>query len=109
MRGSDVTVLRKTESGEDEMGDPIVSWVPETVDNVLWSKSRSADLDDVSRPDGTEDTVTFHFPKTYTASLSGCKIVLGSRTYDVVGDPVGYMPEHTPGVWNRPVMGRRVE
>lgn len=109
MIGVEVTVLRKSEAGRDEMGEPIVSWVPEPVENVLWSKSSSDRLEDGDRPEGTEDTVTFHFPKIYALPLSGCRIVLGSRTYDVLGDPIGYMPELTPGKHNRPVVGRRVE
>lgn len=104
-----VTVLRKSKAGEDEMGEPVVEWVPETVEGVLWIQHGCGRLDDGSRPEGTEDTVKLHFPKTYTAGLAGCRVELLGREYEVVGDPVGYMPDLTPGSFNRPVTARKVE
>lgn len=104
-----VTVWRKSQAGEDEMGEPVVEWVPETVGNVLWIQHGCDRLSDGSRPEGTEDTVKLHFPKSYTASLAGCSVELLGRKYAVMGDPVGCMPALTPGAWNRPVTARKVD
>lgn len=102
-KGARVTVLRKVKGELDEMGDPVISWEPETVDNVLYHQGSTVDLD-ASRPDGVQIDMTFHFPKTYTASLRGCKIKIDDQhEYMVVGDPQPYMPKNTPGPWNRSV------
>lgn len=104
-----VTVLRRSEAGEDEMGEPVVEWAPETVEGVLWIQRAAERLEDVARPLGTEDEIKLHFPKTYDKALAGCRIGVCGRTYEVVGDPVGCMPELAPGRWNRHVAARRVE
>ena len=109
IRGEDVTVLRKSASGTDAMGEPDITWESETVPDVLWSQAESERLSDGTRPGGTDDTVTFHFPKAYTDDLSGCRISVQGRIYDVLGDPIGYIPAITPGKWNRTVTGRKVE
>lgn len=110
IRGAPVTLYRRVEAGEDEMGEPIVSWEPETIYDVLWSQGEgdSTGLPDGFRPLGTDDTVTVHLPKTYTASVAGCEFEFCGKRYKVEGDPAGYMPELTPGRWNRRVTARRV-
>ena len=109
MKGRSVTVWRKSASGEDEMGEPVVQWVPETVENVLWIQNSADRLTDGTRPDGTDDEIKLHFPKAYAMSLAGCRVEVLGRLYDVNGDPVGCMPELTPGQWNRRVTARKVE
>lgn len=47
--------------------------------------------------------MTFHFPKTYTASLRDCQIRYGGREYPVIGDPQPYLDANCPGEWNRAV------
>lgn len=101
-KGMQVKVLRQVKGEPDEMGEPTLTWKPETVDNVLMHPSTTDDLE-ASRPDGVQIDVTFHFPKTYTASLRGCRIQVGEHEYRVVGDPQPYMEQNTPGSWNRTV------
>lgn len=102
-------VYRPVEGEPDPMGEPAVEWVPEEVDGVLWIQHLADRIEDADRPAGTEDEVKLHFPKTYTESLLGCRIGVCGRLYEVVGDPVGYMPGLTPGKWNRAVIARRVD
>lgn len=109
IRGEDVTVLRKSASGTDEMGEPIIAWVSEEVENVLWEQGSANNIGDPTRPDGTIDDVTIHLPKTYTTSVKGAEVEINGVRYAVIGDPIGYMPDLTPGAWNRPVTCRRVE
>lgn len=111
IRGVPVTLRRRVEAGEDEMGEPIASWEPETIDGALWSQGEgdSTVLSEGFRPLGTDDTVTVHLPKAYTASVAGCEFEIRGERYKVEGDPTGYMPELTPGRWNRRVTARRVE
>lgn len=93
----------------DEMGAAVCERVPERVDGVLWMQRSSSRIADAGRPNGTVDEIRLHFPKAYDASLAGCEVEVAGRRYAVVGDPIGYMPELTPGPFNRPVTARRVD
>lgn len=106
--GTTVTVLRPTVTGTDRFNAPTYGTpTEETVVNVLIGLPTTADLE-AGRPFGITVEYTLHFPKTYTASLEGCEVVLpakyGSDPYAVVGDPRPLMDENTPTPWNRPVM-----
>lgn len=111
IRGVPVTLHRRVEAGFDEMGEPVVEWAPEVVEDALWTQGEgdSDGLSDGARPLGTDDTVTVHLPKSYTASVAGCEFEIRGDRYKVEGDPVGYMTELTPGRWNRRVTARRVD
>lgn len=102
IKGDSVQVLRFVDVGTDDMGEPVQEWQSETVEDVLFAPSSTENLD-VERPNGDEVVVTFHFPKTYTSSLRGCRIVYAGETFAVQGDPKGYMIDNCPTRWNRPV------
>lgn len=102
--GRQVMVLSRQSVGVDELGAPVVEWVEEAVvDGVLLAPASTADLTASIRPAGTRIDALAHFPRTYTASLRGRRVRTGGRTFDVVGDPIGYDPALTPTPWNRPV------
>jgi hypothetical protein len=102
IKGESVCVLRFVETGKDGMGEPVQEWQSETVEDVLFSPSSTAD-GSVERPNGDTLIVTFHFPKTYTQSLRGCRIEYAGNTYSVQGDPQAYMIDNCPTQWNRTV------
>ncbi len=103
MKAVDVTILRPVEMGTDSMNEPIVELREEAKPvRVITSPGSSAELD-ATRPDGVRVSWTLHFPKTYTNSLRACRVKLFGIVYRVIGDPQPYMPENTPGMWNRPV------
>ena len=104
--GTTVTVLRPTITGTDRFNAPTYGTpTEETVANVLVAPGATADLE-ASRPEGVTVAYTLHFPKTYTASLEGCSVVLPAPwtgTYRVIGDPRPYMDANTPTPWHLPV------
>jgi hypothetical protein len=102
--------LRVRQSGAlDEFGNERAEYgSAQTVSNVLVAPTSSQDLG-AERPDGDATVMTFHFPKTYIGSLSGCLIGWGQKWWEVIGDPRPYSTGSTPGVWNRPVQARLVE
>lgn len=101
--GCAVEVLRRSTGAVDAHGNEVPGeWVSEPVANVLPQPGATSDLE-ASRPNGVTVSMTFHFPKTYTASLRGCMIMYGGREYTVIGDPQPYLDENCPGEWNRPV------
>lgn len=98
LRGTSVTVLTPTVTHDEHMEES-VSWEPTTVDNVLVAPGSTADVTESDRPHGTRADVTFGFPKTFSARLRGCRVRVGERTYEVVGDPVPNMAENCPTQW----------
>lgn len=98
MVGGDVTVLRPRETGRDPMNCAVVEWVPERVGGCLWSFG-TADASP-GRPNGARNTVSVHFPKTYSKPLRGCRIEVAGHTFEVAGDPMPLMGANCPTPWH---------
>lgn len=109
IRGTDVVVTKRSVTGRDEMGEPVFSEAEETVANVLAAPSSTDEMDETNRAFGVVCEMTFHFPKSYTASLEGCRVRWGGREYRVIGDPQPYMDENTPTPWNRAAKAVRAD
>jgi hypothetical protein len=104
--GTNVSVIRRVLSYRDEMGEPVFATSTETVGNVLVTPSNTDEMDETNRMFGVTCDLTLHFPKTYTAGLGGCDVVLPepwAGEYRVLGEPVPYMAQNTPTPWNRAV------
>lgn len=83
--GERVAVLRRRETGRDEMGEPVWSWDSETVDGVLVSPASTSDQADALRPDGVAVEYTLAFPKSYTSragSMRHARVALVDRGMD---------------------------
>ena len=106
LRGVSVTIVRPVAGAADRLGNATITGVErEVVDNVLVAPGDTTESD-ASRPNSVTAALTLHFPKSYAASLRGCEVELPAPwggTYRVIGDPMPYMSENTPGQWNRPV------
>ena len=102
IRGEDVTVRRQTLTGYDDFHSPVYEWQAEDVSDAVIAPGATEDLDE-TRPEGVSVTYTVHFPKSYTASLRGCHVVVRGEEYAVVGDPQAYTDANVPGRWDRPV------
>ena len=103
MQTIDIAVLRPKAITVDEFNAKVYEWIEEPdLIAVIATPGTAAELDS-SRPDGVVVSWTLHFPKTYTSSLKGCRVRVYGIEYKVVGDPQPYMPENTPGAFNRPV------
>ena len=108
MAGATVKVLRPKVVGTDSFGADVVEWVPEFVDNVLTAPQSTADLG-AERPDGDETRIRVHFPRSYEASLRGCRVEAYGRTWAVVGDPLKLDPRLCPLPWDRMAEAVRVD
>lgn len=113
IQGMTVEVLARDDTGVDDFGMPVSGWrVTATVDDVLAAPTSTQDLPSDVWMNGDKTTITFHFPKTFTGSLRGCRIrAVTSRDslWEVIGDPQPYMAGLTPGPWNRPVVTWQVK
>lgn len=108
--GETVVVEREEETGRDRYDEPVYTWVPETVEDVLVEPGPRNDIPDTSRPAGTVVVWKLHFPKPYAKSLRGARIrVRGGEPCKVIGDPQSYTLENTPGRWWMPVEVSRAD
>lgn len=92
----------------DDLGEPVGGTATETDVSAVVAPGATGDLGS-DRPEGVKVAYTLHFPKTWTASLRGCKVRVRGELYSVVGDPQAYTAENTPGKWNRPVEVTRTD
>lgn len=107
--GTDIAVIRPEMTGRDAMGEPVFSESEETVPNVLWHPATTDEIDETNRAFGVSCEIALDFPKSYTASLEGCRVRVDGRVYRVLGDPLPYMAANTPTPWNRSVKAVRAD
>lgn len=93
MKGEQVTVWRKTQTGTDGMGEPEYTWAGEQVQNCLVRPYTGEDVTESPHIEGVRVDYTIAFPKTYAGrnTLRGCKVSFRNITQDdallVVGAP----------------------
>ena len=97
--GETVTVRTPT-IGYDEHMEEVVTWDETTVQNVVVTPGATSDVLDSTRPDGTRVAFTLGFPKSFTALLRCCRVIVRGIECAVVGDPQPYTPDNVPGAWN---------
>ena len=106
--GEAVTVRTPT-IGYDEHMEVVESWSARPVENVVVTPGATSDVLDSTRPDGTRVAFTLGFPKTFTASLRGCRVLVRGIECAVIGDPQPYAADNTPGPWNYTAEVERVD
>lgn len=99
IHGETVTVRTPSVSYDEHM-EEVVSWSEETVPNVLVTPGSTSNVIESARPDGTRVEFTLGFPKSFTAPLRGCRVVVRGTEYAVIGDPQPLTPDNVPGPWN---------
>ena len=109
IRGTDVQVVRRTQTATDEMGEPIFATTVETVHNVLWHPATTDEIDETVRMYGVSCEISLDFPKDYGQPLEGCSVRVDGREFRVLGDPLPYMAANTPTPWHRTVRAARAD
>lgn len=98
--GQDVEVIYPGTSTRDALGHRVESpETRETVHNVIIAPPDTAVLTQLN----ADATATLHFPKGFTKSLCGASVEFGGARYAVIGDPLPYNEDATPGDWYLPV------
>lgn len=111
LRGEGVTIWRPT-TAYDSAYDPVETWTPEHLDNVLFGRPTTEQADATMRAYGVEVAYVLGIPKGYTESLRGCRVTrdrdqtgdeptMDGPTFVVAGDPAPLPPEVCPTPWNR--------
>lgn len=106
--GGETVTVRTPSYSFDENMDEAVEWSDAVVRNVLVAPAPTSDVTGTTRPHGTRVAFGLSFPKTFTAPLRGCKVVVRGVECDVVGDPQRLADANTPGPWNMTVTAEAV-
>ena len=106
--GESVTV-RTPNVDYDEHMEEVVTWDEAAVANVVVTPGATSDVLEGTRPNGTRVDFTLGFPKSFTAPLRGCRVLVRGIECAVVGDPQPHTPENVPGAWNYTAEVERVD
>lgn len=98
IEGEAVTVLTPAVTFDEHM-DEVTEWASETVEDVLVAPSSTSDADGTARPHATSVTLRLGFPKTFSASLRGCHVVVRGQEFAVIGDPKPNTLASCPTPW----------
>ena len=100
--GEPATIKRPTYA-YDELHDRIETWTDEPLENVLFGRPTTEQMDEAMRLYSVEISYTLGIPKTYQDSLRGCMVYRprDGKTYRVLGDPQPIPIENCPTPWNR--------
>lgn len=108
IRGEQVIVQRAVEVGKNSRNEPRYEWQDEPVDNVICVPGPLADVSDATRPRGVRVEWSLYWPKTYTKSLAGCRVIIrAGKPLNIIGDPQAYTD--APTRWNRPSEAGRTD
>lgn len=102
IRGRTVTVLDPAVE-RDDYGRPICSSEARDVGNVLLAPPDTSSMSQM----GSDVVLVANWPKADPSELAGRLVRVGGEEYAVVGRPMAYDPELTPGDWDRVVYLRR--
>jgi hypothetical protein len=98
----------------NDFGEEVSEYSNEVVSGCLFSPISSEDMI-FPKVQQDKTTVRIDIPKTFLKSLSNAELTfentnsyLDGRTFKVVGNTVGFMPENTPGRWNRFIFAQEI-
>lgn len=106
--GEAVTVRTPTVTYDEHM-EEVVEWDEATVQNVVVIPGATSDVLDSTRPAGTRVAFTLGFPKSFTAPLRGCRVLVRGIECAVIGDPQPFTAGNVPGAWNYTAEVERVD
>lgn len=110
MRGITVTLYERTQTGVDELNQPIFEEVAETVDNVLVAPSGSSEVLESTNLTGRIGDYTMAIPKGDAHEwTAGKKVGFFGALWRIIEIPEEGIEELIPLSWNKKVRVERYE
>lgn len=112
MKGVEVNLLKKTQDGTDDFGQPIWKTSKVAVSDVLVGEPSTDDIQNGITMYGSRIAYTLAIPKGDTNTWLDCDVELPapwSATFHVVGDATMGIEENIPLRWNKKVHLERLE
>lgn len=103
LSGISVRLLTPSQSDVDDLGVPVYSWAPSTIDNVLVAPSTDQEIAEIYEMYGARAAYTLGIPKTDSHDWTGCRVEFFGLTWHVIGHPTKGIDDLVPGPWNMKV------
>lgn len=102
MKGTTLTFAKQTQTGTDDMNNPVNSVTNiEVADCLIAPITEPTNVREQQALEQSRDQVRIHIPKAYTGDISDSTVEWAGKTFKVDSDSVQFMNENTPGRWNR--------
>lgn len=109
IKGIQVILYDKVQTGEDPYHRPVYEEIPVTVENVLVAPASSDDVVTSLNLTGKKAVYSLGIPKGDTHIWEDKKVSFFGRMWRVFGIPTEGIEENTPLDWNKKVMVERYE
>ena len=109
LKGIDITLYSKTQTGEDRFHDPIYEETPVTVHNVLVGEPSAEEITTELQLTGRRLAYTLAIPKGDTHDWTDAKVEFFGQTFRTCGGVVQGIESMIPLRWNKKVQVERFE
>lgn len=109
LKGIDVTLYTKRQTGEDAFGAPVYEETPEVVHNVLIGESETADIVNEQQLYGRQLAYTLAIPKGDTHDWTNAVVEFFDQKFRTCGAVTEGIEGMIPLSWNRKVKVERYE
>ena len=103
IRGIDVTLYDKVQTGTDAFNDPVWEETPVTVQNVLAAPAAAEDAAQELQLTGKRLAYTLHIPKGDGHVWEDRRVDFFGRSFWTYGPVDQYIEDNVPGPWNKRV------
>ena len=109
LKGIDITLYEKTQSGTDEADAPVYTETPVTVHNVLVGEPSAEEITTELQLTGRRVAYELCIPKGDTHRWEGCTVGFFGQKWRVYGGVTQYIEALVPLDWNKKVQVERIE
>lgn len=103
LKGIDITLYPKTQTGEDRFHDPVYAETPVTVHNVLVGEPSAEEITTELQLTGRRLAYTLAIPKGDAHSWEDAKVEFFGQTFRTCGGVVQGIESMIPLCWNKKV------
>ena len=102
IQGISVTLIERTQTGVNEINEPIYEETEVTVENVLVGSPKTDEIDDALKLYGKQLAYTLHLPKGDSHNWENATVTFYGRTFRTFGLPMTLIEENIPEavLWN---------
>ena len=109
LKGIDIVLYTKTQTGEDAVRAPVYTETPVTVHNVLVGQPSTEELTTELQLTGRRIVYTLAIPKGDTHDWNDVRVEFWGQSFRTVGGAVQGIESMIPLAWNKKVQVERIE
>lgn len=109
LRGIQITLIEKVESGRDDFNAPIYAEIQSTINDVIVAPANTSDVNDTTDLTTITEAYNLYIPKGDAHEWRGAWVEFGGKRFRVVGTAKEYIETMLPLRWNKQVQVARYE